>query len=81
PVFRLDADAHTFSIEREEDGWRVRGVDIERMASMTVWNLDEAVQRFIYTLERTGIADALREVGAQPGDTIYVGDKELEWEE
>ena len=81
PVFRPGVDEETFTVEREEDGWRVRGVRVERMAAMTVWNLDEAVRRFQRTLERMGIAKALEEAGVQLGDTVHIGEAELVWEE
>jgi len=81
PVFRLGEDEGAFAVEREADGWRVRGVRIERLAAMTVWNLDEAVRRFQRTLERVGITAALEEAGVQPGDTVRIGDQELVWEE
>ncbi len=81
PVFRPGVDEETFTVEREEDGWRVRGVRVERMAAMTVWNLDEAVRRFQRTLERMGIVKALEEAGVQPGDTVRIGEAELVWEE
>jgi len=81
PVFRLGEDEEPFTIEREEDGWRVRGVQVERLVAMTVWNLDEAVRRLQRTLERMGIAAALEEAGVQPGDTVCIGERELVWEE
>jgi len=81
PVFRPGEDEELFTIEREEDGWRVRGVRVERLAAMTVWNLDEAVRRFQRTLERMGLAAALEEAGVQPGDTVRIGERELVWEE
>ncbi len=81
PVFRPGVDEETFTVEREEDGWRVRGVRVERLAAMTVWNLDEAVRRFQRTLERMGVAKALEEAGVQPGDTVRIGEAELVWEE
>jgi len=81
PVFRPGVDEETFTVEREEDGWRVRGVRVERMAAMTVWNLDEAVRRFQRTLERMGIVKALEEAGVQVGDTVRIGEAELVWEE
>jgi GTP-binding protein len=81
PVFRLEDDEETFTVEWEEDAWRVRGVRVERLAAMTVWNLDEAVRRFQRTLDRAGISDALEEAGAQPGDTVRIGEREFEWEE
>jgi GTP-binding protein len=80
PVFRLGED-EGFAVEREGDGWRVRGTRIERLAAVTVWNLEEAVRRFQRTLERMGIAEALKEAGVQPGDTVHIGERELVWEE
>ncbi len=81
PVFRLGEDEETFTVEWEEDEWRVSGVRVERLAAMTVWNLEEAVRRFQRTLERMGIAAALEEAGVQPGDTVRIGEQELVWEE
>jgi GTP-binding protein len=82
PVFRPGEDEDAFTIEREaEDEWRVRGIRIERIATMTVWNLDEAVHRFQRMLDRLGITEALEEAGVEPGDTVHVGGRELVWEE
>jgi len=82
PVFRLGEDDTAFDILREEeDVWRVRGLRVERLAEMTIWNLEEAVRRFQRMLERMGITDALEEAGVQPGDTVCIGEKELVWEE
>ena len=81
PVFRLEVEEEAFTIVEEEDGWRVRGARIERLAAMTVWNLEEAVRRFQRTLERMGVVDALEEAGVQLGDTVRIGDRELVWEE
>jgi len=82
PVFRLDDDDdETFAVEWDDDGWRVHGARVERMASMTIWNLDEAVRRFQRTLDRIGVSEALELAGIHPGDTVRIGDKEFEWEE
>ena len=85
PVFRLEDDerraAGRFTIERVEDGWRVSGVDVERLVAMTVWNLDESVQRFQRQLRGMGVTEALREVGVEPGDTVTIGDTDLVWED
>jgi GTP-binding protein len=81
PVFRPAEDEGAFTVQREGDGWRVRGVRVERLAAMTVWNLDEAVYRFQRALERMGITDALTEAGVQPGDTVRIGEREMVWEE
>jgi GTP-binding protein len=86
PVFRLEEDegrgpAKRFTIEQVEEGWRVSGVDVERLAAMTVWNLDESVRHFQRRLRGMGITQALREVGVGTGDTVFIGDTELVWQE
>ena len=81
PVLRPDLEEDHFTIKREGEGWRVRGARIERTARMTRWDLDEAVDRFQRTLEQTGITRALEEAGVQVGDTVFIGDFELEWGE
>jgi GTP-binding protein len=82
PVFRPSEDEEAFTIGREaEDVWRVRGVRVERLAAMTVWNLDESVRRFRRTLEHVGIVAALADAGVEPGDTVLIGEREMVWEE
>jgi GTP-binding protein len=80
-VFRPGEREGAFTIEQEEDGWRVRGVRVERVAEMTPFVLPEAVARFQRQLRAMGVVDALREAGVQTGDTVYIGEQELEWSE
>lgn len=79
PVFGIDEDESTFAIRREGDGYRVTGKRVERAAAMTYWEYDEAVMRFQRILNALGIADALRAAGVEEGDSVFVGDVELEW--
>jgi GTP-binding protein len=80
PVYRLDTDPDDFEIEREDDGaWRVSGVAVERAAAMTYWEYDEAVRRFQRILEHLGVEKALQEAGIHSGDTVRIGEYELEW--
>ncbi len=82
PVYSLGKDEMAFQISREDNGaFRVTGERIERAAAMTYWELDESAQRFQRILAALGITQALEEAGVQPGDTVYVGDTELEWGE
>ncbi len=81
PVYRPEEDPRAFTIERVEDGFRVHCKALERAAAMTYWEYPESVRRFQRILHALGIADALREAGVQPGDTVYVGEYELEWQE
>ncbi|MFO7323140.1 MAG: GTPase ObgE [Chloroflexota bacterium] len=81
PVYELPEDEFDFEILVEEDGYRVVGKRIERAAAMTYWDYEEAIMRFTRLLETLGVADALREAGVEPGDTVYIGEHELEWAE
>lgn len=81
PVYRLEADPNQFMIERVPDGWRVEGAAIVRAAEMTYWEHDQSVRRFQRILQTIGIEDALRKAGVQVGDTVFIGDYELEWQD
>ena len=82
PVYRHETDPNEFIIQREDDGsYRVVGDSIERAAAMTYWEYDQSVRRFQHILETIGIDQALRDAGVSPGDTVHIGDFELEWED
>jgi len=81
PVYRVETDPKAFTIERLADGWRVSGKAIERAASMTYWEHYQSIRRFQRILEALGIDRALRQAGVQEGDTVYVGEHELEWQD
>ena len=80
PVIRpLEDDEDAFTIGREGEAWRVRGVRIERTAAMTDWSNEAAVRRFQRILSAMGIMDALRTAGIREGDDVRIGEWELEW--
>jgi len=80
PVYELPEDEISFTIERDEDGsYYVKGKRIERAAAMTQWDYEEAVMRFQNILETLGVSAALEKAGVQVGDTVFIGDFELEW--
>ena len=82
PVYRMEEDPQAFDISRDPDGsWRLEGTAIERAAAMTYWEYDEAVRRFQKILEHLGIEEALKEAGAKNGDTVRIGEYELEWQD
>lgn len=80
PVYRPEADPSQFTIERAPQGWRVKGRAIERAAAMTYWEYDQSVRRFQRILATLGVEEALRQAGIRSGDTVFIGDFELEWE-
>jgi GTPase len=82
PLYQLTDNEPVFTIERDDDGaFVVKGKRIERAAAMTYWDYDEAVQRFQKILEVLGITAALKKAGVQVGDTVFIGEHELEWGE
>lgn len=81
PVYRPETDPNEFEIDRVGGDWRVSGEAIERAASMTYWEYDQSIRRFQRIIETLGIDAALREAGVRQGDTVIIGDHELEWED
>ncbi len=79
PVYRSEEDPKDFTVTRVEDGFRVSGAAIERAAEMTFWEYDESIRRFQRLLETLGVEDALRAAGIQEGETVFIGEFELEW--
>jgi GTPase len=82
PVYKPDVDPNQFTIQREDgDKWRVHGVAIERSAKMTYWEHHGSVRRFQRLMQTLGVDEALRKAGVQEGDTIFIGEFELEWQD
>lgn len=79
PVYRMEADPREFTIKAVDQGWRVSGEAVERAAAMTYWEYDQSVRRFQRILQSLGIEEALRSIGVQEGDTVMIGEYELEW--
>ena len=82
PVYKPKEDPREFAVTQEgANEWRISGVAIERAASMTYWQHDGSVRRFQKIMETLGVDEALRKAGVQEGDTVAIGDFELEWQE
>ncbi|MBL8161373.1 MAG: GTPase ObgE [Anaerolineae bacterium] len=82
PVYELPEAEVPFTVVREDDGiYRVSGKRIERAAMMTHWDYEDAVLRFQNILETLGVSKALEDIGVKPGDTVFIGEFELEWSE
>jgi GTPase len=80
PLYELPQMEVPYEIAQiDANVFKVSGRRIERAAAMTYWDYDEAVLRFQRTLEVLGITKALRGMGVQEGDTVIIGDHELEW--
>jgi GTP-binding protein len=80
PLYELPEDDITFEITQDVYGsFHVTGRRIELAAAMTYWDYEEAVLRFQRILETLGVSEALVKAGVQVGDTVFIGDYELEW--
>lgn len=62
------------------EGWIVTGEKAERWIRQTDFENDEAVGYLSDRLERAGVEDELRRIGAQEGDTVTIGDISFDWE-
>ena len=78
PVLRPQPE-DAFTIERTENGFRVHGKRVERMAAMTNTENTEAMERLERNLRKMGVLEALEEAGVQPGEMVRLGKVELEW--
>ncbi len=82
PVYKPDVDPNQFEVVHEETGdWRITGVAIERAAKMTYWEHDGSIRRFQKLMIHLGVDKALRNAGIQEGETVFIGDFELEWQD
>lgn len=75
----VDEEEAAVRIFRRGEVWVVRAPWLEKLARRTAWNLPEAVERFHRILEARGVTAALEEAGVQLGDTVIIGEAELEW--
>jgi GTPase len=69
----------TFSIEREDDAWRVEGRSAERAIAFADLTLPEAADMAAKRLARLGVDEALAEAGAVAGDEVRIGDLAFEF--
>ncbi|MDO9088144.1 MAG: GTPase ObgE [Anaerolineaceae bacterium] len=81
PVYRPEEDPEDFHIEVEEGGFRVIGKAIERAAKMTYWEHEGSLRRFQRLMETLGVEDALRDMGIEEGQSVFVDEFELEWQD
>jgi GTP-binding protein len=82
PVYKPKEDPRDFEIIREDgDKWRITGTGIERAAKMTYWEHDGSLRRFQKIMDTLGVNEALKKAGIQEGDTVAIGEFELEWQE
>jgi GTP-binding protein len=67
-------------VERRSWGFEVAGVAVERLVERTDFDSEHALQRFQMALDRLGVSSALEEAGAEPGDSVRIGQLEFEYQ-
>jgi len=68
-----------FTVESLHDGFRVVGKKPERFVNMTDLENPQALRHLQRRLRALGVFKALQRMGARPGDTIHIGDVEMDY--
>jgi GTP-binding protein len=76
PYERRSPEA-SWNVRWEKDRLVVTGEKVERMVAMTPLENRDALRYLHRRLERMGVIEKLRELGAKEGDTVVVGDTEF----
>ncbi|GAB3082321.1 GTPase ObgE [Corynebacterium aquatimens] len=63
-----------------EGGWLVTGEKAQRWIRQTDFENDEAVGYLSDRLNKAGVEDQLRKLGANEGDTVTIGEISFDWE-
>jgi GTP-binding protein len=79
-ITRLEAETGPpLFVRRENDYWILAGHEVERRILRTNFANEAAVSRLLNILRLMDVDKALRQVGAQNGDTIVIGPMEFEF--
>jgi len=76
-VYRGPVTADPFTIESDDQGFRVSGTQIERLLAMTDMTNPEALAHFQRMLDRWGLNEALARHGARGGEAVRIRDMEF----
>ncbi|GEK90920.1 GTPase Obg [Alkalibacterium kapii] len=81
-LYKFVPENKEYTITRDPDGtWEISGDKVQKLYKMTNFQFDESVMRFSRQLRGMGIDQALRDRGAQNGDTVRIDDFEFEFVE
>ncbi|MEL7622152.1 MAG: GTPase ObgE [Clostridiales bacterium] len=79
-ITRLEgAEGPALLVRRENDYWVLAGHEVERQILRTNFANEAAVSRLLKILRSLDVDKALRQAGAQNGDTIVIGPMEFEF--
>lgn len=81
-LYKHSKKSEDFVITRDDDGaFVLSGYTIERLFKMTDFSREDGVRRFARQLRAMGVDEALRERGAENGDTVRLLEFEFEFVE
>ena len=81
PVLRPEPVHDAPRLFRRADGaYVIRDPVLERLARQLKLDTPDAVDYFQRRLDRSGVTARLEKAGAEPGDTVVIGELEFEWE-
>jgi GTP-binding protein len=80
-VWQLTPSGPAFEVEPEDGGFVVRGEAVERLVRRLDLSTRDAQEYLLERLERLGVLAALRRRGLKGGDTVKIGEVELEYQE
>lgn len=61
--------------------WRIQGEKVEKEYALINLSTDEGLKKLVDYLDKIGVEDKLKELGAQEGDTVGIGEFEFEYSE
>ncbi|WP_416149199.1 GTPase ObgE [Salipaludibacillus sp. HK11] len=82
-VYKYTKKEDPFKVFKDDDigGYVIEGHEIETLFQMTDFNRHDSVQRFARKMRHMGIDQALRDLGAEDGDTVRILSHEFEFVE
>lgn len=81
PTLTAAKSDDSWEARRTDNGFVVTGKRVERIVAMTPMENEEAVQYLHSRLERMGVLSRLRDLGADEGDTVRIGEMEFSYSE
>ncbi|WP_054949040.1 GTPase ObgE [Numidum massiliense] len=80
-LYRAAEKQEQFVIRRDNEVFVVESAKLDKLVTMTNFAYQDSIDRFARILRKMGVDDALRERGAQDGDTVRIGELEFEFVE
>ena len=78
-TYRLPHAEEKHIVQRDGDAFVIRGRDAERVIAMADLDSDEGIADLQRQLGKIGVLKELERAGVRSGDTVRIGDFELEW--